>query len=40
MARSRQSALDDLFVIASGLPWQVSLGLAAISLGVPSFLVQ
>lgn len=32
MARSRQSAFDDLLEIASKLPWQVSLGLAAISL--------
>lgn len=32
MARSLQSALDDLLVIASTLPWKVSLGLAAISL--------
>ncbi len=32
MGRSRQSALTDLLEIASRLPWQVSLGLAAISL--------
>jgi restriction system protein len=32
MARSRQSAFDDLLLIASRLPWPVSLGLAAISL--------
>jgi len=32
MARSRKSAFDDLLVIASELPWQVSLGLAVISL--------
>jgi restriction system protein len=32
MARSRQSAFDDLMQIASKLPWKVSLGLAAISL--------
>jgi restriction system protein len=32
MARSRHSAFDDLLTIASRLPWQVSLGLAAISL--------
>lgn len=32
MPRSRHSAFDDLLTIASKLPWQVSLGLAAISL--------
>ncbi len=32
MARSRQSAFDDLLEIASKLPWKVSLGLAAFSL--------
>jgi len=32
MARSRQSAFDDLLTIASKLPWQVSLSLAATSL--------
>jgi restriction system protein len=32
MARSRQSAFTDLLEIASKLPWQISLGLAAISL--------
>lgn len=32
MGRSRQSAFTDLLEIATKLPWQVSLGLAAISL--------
>jgi restriction system protein len=32
MARSRQSAFDDLLQIATKLPWKVSLGLAALSL--------
>ena len=31
MGRSRQSAFDDLLVIASRLPWQVSLSLAALT---------
>ncbi|HLZ97059.1 MAG TPA: hypothetical protein VKP66_03880 [Steroidobacteraceae bacterium] len=33
MARSRQSAFDDLLQIATKLPWKVSLGLAALSQG-------
>ena len=32
MARSRQSLVTDLLEIASKLPWQVSLGIAAVSL--------